>query len=322
MRTKIEGSINSFVMGIAELYEPILATSLEDALFEKIVEDILRKKDALVDELCLFTEEKPLEEAPSTPSPEVVKEPIKDLWNGTHDLPRSISSPGESFSGKDFESMASSSIESLNRPNTSSAGFVDEEVDIKPHNLGMSVAEEKRVALGMPVKRVAPSIHVDHTGSTEELPNIPRPVPKGVANRGVTKEDKESLISAETKSILRRIQDVCVPHQMSPDRALRTISCGILSVVAAYLPMDHPEEAPRYESVKGLWSALQNLIGTLKKVQSNLGRYRELSKLQKDLNDVITQLMVETSQYSLPDEVPVEVKEENPTEDVVNENGE
>jgi len=317
MRDKIESSVNDFVLKIAELYEPILAATLEDSLFEDVVVEILASKEELIASICGVVEvTQPVEPATVEESPS--KEVAKDLWTGAHELPRSVAAPGsinENFSGKDFEKMASSAARSLSSPSISSSGFVDEDSNVTAHNLGLSVAEERRIEQGLPAKRKSPVIHVDHTGAKEEAPVIPRPTPKSVAKGVTTSESIKTLVTEETKSILRRLQDICAPHQLSPDKTLSTLACSILAIVSAYLPTDHPEEAPRYESVKSLWAALQNVIGTLKKVQMNLGKYQELSKLQKDLNSVITEVMVDTAGYSLPDEEPVNRTGENPTEE-------
>jgi len=308
--SKVEKLVDAFILDIATLYEPIIAASVEDVLFENMVTKVVELKKKLVVSLT----EVPVEEPVVTPP-----KPVEDLQPQSS-IPREVGSAGavnEVFNSTDFESMAtaaSTSRASSGAP--SSAGFVDEETNVPAHNLGLSVAEENRISAGLPAKRKAPHIQVDHTGVTETSPhpNIPRPVP---GKSGVAAKVKvtEVGVTEETKNILRRLQDICMPHQTSPVKALSGMACAVLSLVSAYLPIDHPKEAPRYESVKALWGALQNIISTLKKTQGELGKYRELGGLQKDIDALITQLIVETAQYSLPDEVPVEKNEENPTQE-------
>jgi len=318
MKTEILALVEGFLLDIAEMYEPHMAATLPDTDFDALVNNILEVKDKLVSDLVdLTTIEAVEEEAENTP------EPVKDLWSGSVDLPRDIGSVEETLSSEDLKEMSTLSAKALS--SEAPSAYVDvlgEGVDggDYKHDLGLSVAEESRIAQGLPPKRVAPKIAVNHEGVAVVSPSIKRPVPKALQSNKPKKavEVEPPMIN---RNIALRIRDICVPHLQSPDKVTNKIVSSVLAIVA-----DADSSGEEYDGRRKLWDSLQEVFSILRKIQRNLGKYSTLPSLQKDLSAVITDVLEKAASAPVPKPKKTkkpkktDKKETAPEEDITQEN--
>jgi len=114
----------------------------------------------------------------------------------------------------------------------------------------------------------------------------------------------------EWQQQVRAIQNLVVPYRDDPDSTIKNLSCSVLSLVSPLLGTETPEELEHLDEKLLFWDALNVLVFKLRAILRGLGKYRDVTTLQRDLAQELNAVLAEVMEMNIPDKAELGKEEE------------